>query len=335
MTEAESEATFARIFGGQTPDQEIRELLVELHQRGETVAEITGAVRAARQAQRPLFRAAEGVIDTCGTGGDGLSTFNVSTAVALAAAAMGVPVIKHGNRAQTSRSGSADVLEALGLSLSVPPGELEARLALHGFIFVFAPDFHPGFGRVGPIRKALPHRTVFNLLGPLLNPAAVGRQVIGVFSPSWIEPIARVLVRLGHRRALVVHGGGTDELSSWGENHWAEVDAGRVTLARATPAELGVVEGDVGRVAGGSAAENAALIRAVLRGAGPAAATELVALNLAAALWAAGRGARFVDNLPAARAFLVSGRATEWLSALAEDQPEPVQADEGEETGQR
>ena len=241
-----------------------------------------------------------------GTGGDGSITFNISTAAALAAAASGTRVIKHGNRAQTSQSGSADVLEALGLSLNADP---LATLARTGFAFLFAPTYHPGFKHVSAVRKQLAHRTIFNLLGPLLNPAQLGRQVIGVFAAQWVEPIAEVVRHLGHTRAVVVHGGGTDEFSLWGEQVYAVVEGHEIRLVRSAASG----SWDRAAIAGGDARENATMIRAVLGGLASDAATEIVALNLAAARWVAGGPGDVLSALDAARAFLRSGKAGAWL----------------------
>jgi anthranilate phosphoribosyltransferase len=311
VTAAESEALFTRMFAGALSEQEIAAVLTDLHLRGESVDDILGAARAALKVRVPFDGAPVGAIDTCGTGGDGLNTFNVSTAVALAAAASGIPVVKHGNRASTSRSGSADVLEALGFTLERDAAAWRDALATQHFAFLFAPVFHPSFKRVAAVRKALPHRTIFNLLGPLLNPAGVERQVLGVFSEAWVEPLAQVLAGLGRRRALVVHGGigvgPTDELAPWGSTRVAEVRDGRVVRVSAfVPPVSSALPADV---RGDDAAFNAARIKEVLAGAGHKSALALVALNLAAAFFVAGRAESFESALPDAETFLSSGAA--------------------------
>ncbi|MCC6807439.1 MAG: anthranilate phosphoribosyltransferase [Deltaproteobacteria bacterium] len=311
LGEARAESVFKSVLDGTMPDAEVEALLVALHQRKEAVSEIVGAARAAERLLVP-FKAPglERALDTCGTGGDGCNTFNVSTAVALAAAAWGATVVKHGNRAASSKSGSADVLEALGFALDAP----HALLATKRFAFLFAPAHHPGFARVAPIRRRLGHRTIFNLLGPLVNPAGVRRQVMGVFDESWVEPIGRVLARLGRTRAMVVHGGlgeaTTDEVAPWGETKIAVIEGGEVRLRTFTPSKRFTLDG----ARGGDAKENAAIVRAVLGGEGTGAAQELVALNLAAAMWAHGDGGVFEDNLDDARRFLSSGETRAFFS---------------------
>lgn len=310
MTEDEAFATFSRVISGELPEAEIEALLVRLHRQKETVNEIVGAVRAAEQHMIPFLIDDARALDTCGTGGDGLGTFNVSTAVALAAAAWGATIIKHGNRAASSKSGSADVLEALGFSLE----NAASSLAQHRFAFLFAPAHHPGFARVAPIRRRLGHRTIFNLLGPLVNPARVQRQVMGVFDVAWVAPIADVLVRLGRSRAMVVHGGvgvaGTDEIAPWGTTEIAEIDNGRTTVRRFSPPRAFTADD----VKGGDAKENAGIIRAVLRGEGSEAQREIIALNLAAAMWVHGDGERFETEIEAARRFLASGATARHFS---------------------
>lgn len=307
MNEREAEETFLRVLNGELAEADVRALLVSLHERKETVEEIVGAVRAAERLMLP-FTPPPGVsldraLDTCGTGGDGLGIFNVSTAVALAAAAWGATVVKHGNRAASSKSGSADVLEALGLQLDA------ALLREKRFAFLFAPAHHPGFARVAPLRKSLGHRTIFNLLGPLVNPAAVRRQVMGVFDEAWVRPIGDVLARLGRVRAMVVHGGGTDEIAPWGETRIAEIEAGAVQIRTFVPSRVYAVSD----VRGADAQTNAAIIRDVLAGRASDAAHEIVALNLAAAMWVHGHGGRFEDNLDDARSFIASGDAARFF----------------------
>ena len=316
MNEQEAEQAFRSVLEGRTSEEDTKQLLVALHERGETVAEIVGAARAAASLLVPFKSAGlANAIDTCGTGGDGCNTFNVSTAVALAAAAWGATVVKHGNRAASSKSGSADVLEALGFSLA--PEHATALLAQKRFAFLFAPAHHPGFARVAPLRKRLGHRTIFNLLGPLVNPAGVRRQVMGVFDQKWVEPIAQVLLELGRTRAMVVHGGigvaTTEEIAPWGETRVSEVEDGVVATRVFIPSVTYALED----TRGGDANENAAIIRAVLSGAGTPAARELVALNLAAAMWAHGHGTRFEDNISAARAFLLSGDTARFFDLAA------------------
>lgn len=314
----EANALMAAMLDGTLGEDESEAALRAWFRRGETGAEIMGAAQAVWARRVPLgFDVGAPVIDTCGTGGDGAGTFNVSTAVALAAAASGCKVVKHGNRAQSSACGSADVLEALGFSLSPSPDEQAAELRARGFVFLFAPNHHPGLARVAPVRKRLGHRSIFNLLGPLLNPAAPMGQVVGVFSEAFVEPIAHALAALGRQRALVVSGGlgvaPTDEVTPWGQTAVAQVAGGKVSLRRYE----GAASGPSPHVMGSDAQANAAIVRAVLAGTAHADAIELVALNLAAAWWVAGKGEVFEALLPEARRFLLSGAAAQIIATTA------------------
>lgn len=304
------EQAFGLMLDGAADPSEAKALLIALHQRGETASDVMAALRAARARQSPCREALPSAIDTCGTGGDGAQTFNVSTAVAIAAAASGVTVVKHGNRAATSRSGSADVLEALHVPLCRTNDEFEAALEKRRFAFLFAPAFHPGFAHVAPIRKTLPHRTVFNLLGPLLNPARVQRQVIGVFSPAVLDLVASCAASLPLRRALIVHGG-TDELSLWGEQQHRLVGGGEAGV----PSQA-LFDASPSDVQGGDAAQNAEIIRNVLNGNASEACTALVAVNLAAAWFVADRVVSVKAGFAPAVEFLRSGEAGKFLGSL-------------------
>jgi anthranilate phosphoribosyltransferase len=269
--------------GGATPVQ-IAGLLVALRMKGETVDELAGGARALRAHAVPVRDVPGGAVDTCGTGGDGAGTLNVSTAAGLVTAAAGVPVAKHGNRAASGTVGGADVLEALGVRVDLPPEAASACLARVGFAFLFAPTYHPALREAAAARRELGVRTVFNLLGPLANPARVRRQVIGVFARRWVEPVAAVLLRLGAERAWVVHGaGGLDEIALEGESTVAEVVHGAVRLATIRPADAGLPSAPLAALRVSSVADAAARLRAVLEGErGPM--RDVVCLNAAAAL---------------------------------------------------
>lgn len=272
--------------GGATPAQ-IAALAVALRMRGETAEELSAAARVLRRRAVPIALGADRLLDTCGTGGDGSGTFNISTVAALVVASCGVRVAKHGNRAVSSRSGSADVLEALGVRLETEPAEVAAALEELGITFLFAPAFHRALEHAGPVRRELGLRTFFNLLGPLANPARATHQLLGVYDPRRVRQIAEVLDSLGVRGAWVVHGeGGLDEVSPSGPTHVAIVRQGRVEERRVEPRDFGLEPVPLERVGGGDARANAAIARAVLGGEeGPA--RTAVVLNAAAALLAA------------------------------------------------
>jgi anthranilate phosphoribosyltransferase len=302
--------------GHATPAQ-IAAILTALRVRGETPGELLGAVRAARSRMAGIA-APPGTIDVCGTGGDGLGTLNVSTAVAFVVAACGVPVAKHGNRALSSLTGGADVLAALGVQ--VKPEHAEAMLARTGLTFLFAPHHHPALRHAASARAELGFRTLFNLVGPLCNPAGVRHQLLGVFSPAWLEPVARTLGALGASRAWVVHGQGLDELTLAGETQICAWDAGGIRHFTVTPDLAGLRPAPVSAILGGDAAHNAARLVGLLQGeAGPY--RDTVVLNAAAALMVAG----VVENLEtgAARAAdaIRSGAALARLRALQAASP--------------
>ncbi len=301
------------------PDAQIASLLTLLAARGVTAEELTGFAEAMRAAAVPLpFSDAERaqLVDTCGTGGDGCGTFNVSTAAALVAAAAGAKVAKHGNRALSSRCGSADVLDALGIPAALPPEQAAACLRATGFAFLFAPLFHPAMQRVQAVRRALGFRTVFNLLGPLSNPAHAPAQVLGVYRSELVPVMADAMARLGIRHGLVVHGdGGLDEFSLSGETEFAEVRNGQVTLHRFHPEAAGLRPAPVAALAGGDAAANAAILRAILAGeTGPR--RDIVVLNAAAALVVSGLAADLPAGVLRAQAAIDSGAAAVTLASL-------------------
>jgi anthranilate phosphoribosyltransferase len=307
---------FGRIMDGEVGDSEIAALLVALAMKGETTDEIAGAVEAMRARLRAVPHGVAGVIDTCGTGGDGRGTFNISTAAAFVAAAAGAPVAKHGNRAVSSRSGSADVLAALGVTIEVPPEISGRQLESIGIAFLFAPAHHPATRAVVPVRRALGVRTIFNLLGPLTNPAAAKRQLVGVYARDRVEPVARVLAALGTEHALVVHGDdGLDEITTTTTTYVAEVRQGDVATYELTPEAAGVSRTAPSSLAGGSPEANAERLLAVLEGeSGPLG--EIVALNAGAALYVSGIAASISSGVELARTVLASGAAHAKLQAL-------------------
>jgi len=294
LTPQEARLAFDAVMDGQVSPPRLAALLVALRMRGETVEEIAAFARAMRARALPVRTRHPEVLDTCGTGGDGAGTFNVSTVAALVVAAAGVPVAKHGNRAVSGRCGSADLLEGLGVRADLAPEEAGACLDDLGFGFLFAPRLHPSMGHAAAVRRELGVRTVFNLLGPLANPAGARRQVLGVYDPAWVEPVARVLLDLGSTRALVVHGAGTDEIALHDATVAAEVRDGRVELRRIVPEEAGLGRAPLQAIAGGDVAAQVEAARRVLDGeAGPR--RDVVVLNAGAALMVAGK----VDGIEA------------------------------------
>jgi anthranilate phosphoribosyltransferase len=297
LSAAEAELAFGEVMDGRATPVQMAALLVTLRVRGPTAAEVAGGVRALRRAMIPVVTETDGLVDTCGTGGGALTTFNISTAAALLAAAAGARVAKHGNRSFTSRCGSADVLEALGVRLELSPEREAEVLERCGIVFMFAPLHHPAMRHIGPIRRELAMPTVMNVLGPVTNPAGARRQVVGVSDPALLELIAGALLELGHERAMVVHGEpGMDELSPLGTTRILEVEGGRISRRTFDPqTELGWAPMPADGLEGGERDENAARILAVLRGELGGAARAATLLNAGAALWAAG----LVDSLPA------------------------------------
>lgn len=274
---------FGAIMAGDVDQSSIAALLTSLAKRKPTVAEIVGAARAMRQSMTTAFAPAD-AIDLCGTGGDGRGTLNISTASAFVVAGAGVPVAKHGNRGMSSTSGGADVLEALGALLDIGPEDASACLAEHGVCFLFAQRYHPAMKHAAPVRRALGFRTIFNLLGPISNPAGVTRQLVGVFDVEWVGPIAEALKQLGAQSAWVVHGSdGLDELTTTGPTEIAVLDGGTIRLRTITPEDAGLARSALADLRGGSPAQNAAAITRLLEGE-KGAFRDAVLLNAAAAL---------------------------------------------------
>ncbi|MFN6999433.1 MAG: anthranilate phosphoribosyltransferase [Elioraea tepidiphila] len=312
LSEAEAEAAFDTLMAGEATPAQIAGLLMALRVRGETVDEITGAARVLR-ARMSAIAAPAGAIDVCGTGGDAQGTVNISTTVAFVVAGCGVAVAKHGNRAISSRSGGADVLGALGVTIDAPFPVLEEALKQVRVAFLMAPRHHAAMRHVAGPRVELGVRTIFNVLGPLANPARVKRQLVGVFGRKWLRPLAETLGRLGAERAWVVHGSdGLDELTVTGESHVAEWHEGRVREFTVKPADAGLKLASPAALKGGDAAENAEALRAVLGG--PY--RDVVLLNAAAALIVAGRAATLREGAALAAKSIDSGAARAALDAL-------------------
>jgi len=318
LPSATMEACFSALMAGEWTEPEQAAFLVALRAKGETPGEVAAAARVLRGCAIPVASRREPLIDTCGTGGDGAHTLNISTGAALVAAACGVAVAKHGNRSVSSRCGSADVLEALGVPLELPPERLGELLDAQGFAFLFAPRLHPAMRAVMPVRRALGVRTVFNLLGPIANPAGVRRQVVGVYGAAAMRLVAGALAELGAERAWVVHGeDGLDELSVCAPTRVLDVRGGGATAELTVePERLGIRRATRAEIAGGDAAENAARLRAILAGAERSPAADAVALNAAAALVVAGAVEQLEDGLRRAQTCLAEGAALRKLEAV-------------------
>ena len=314
LTEDESRAAFDLIMDGQATPAQIGGLLLAMRVRGERVPEIVGAVGAMR-ARMAAIEAPADAMDVCGTGGDGAGTLNVSSAVAFVVAGAGVPVAKHGNRALSSRTGGADVLTALGVDIEAPMDRLAAILAAAGVVFLFAPRHHPSMRHAAGPRMELGTRTIFNILGPLANPARVRKQLAGVFSPDWTVPMAETLAALGSTDAWIVHGQGLDELTLAGDNHVTELRGGSIRSFVLTPEVAGLARAPVSAIAGGDAAANAAALEALLRGA-PGAYRDTVLLNAGAALVVAGRAAGIRDGVAQAARSIDGGASLAALEVL-------------------
>jgi anthranilate phosphoribosyltransferase len=318
LTREQAREAMHEIMAGDATNAQIAGFLVALRAKGETSDEIAGCAEAMRDHVLPVQPSRDDLVDTAGTGGDGKSTLNISTAAALLAAAAGAGVAKHGNRAASSQTGSADVLEALGFQLDLPPERIAQSIDDLGFGFMFAQAHHPAMKHAAPVRRELGTRTVFNVLGPLTNPARARAQVVGVYSPSLVRPVAEALAQLGARRAFVVHGaGGIDELSPVGPSDVCEVVDGGVRERVVDPDELGIERCTVDDLAGGTPAENAAAIRRVFAGE-RGGAREAILLNAAGAIAAGGHADDLREGIELARAALDSGAATQRLDELVE-----------------
>jgi anthranilate phosphoribosyltransferase len=317
LSRQDARGAMGSIMSGEATPGQIGGFLVALRVKGETPDEIAGFAEAIRERVLPVRPQRDDLVDTAGTGGDGACTINISTAAALVAAGAGAGVAKHGNRAVSSASGSADVLEALGFSLELPAEQIARSIDELGFGFLYAPAHHPGFRHAAPVRRELATRTVFNVLGPLTNPAGARAQVVGVYSSELVRTIAEVLARLGARRAFVVHGaGGIDELSPAGPNLVCEVANGSVREREIDPAALGLPPCDPDELRGGSPAENAEVIRAVFAGTDRSARRSAILLNAAGAIAAGGHAEDLREGLALATETVDSGAAAERLDEL-------------------
>jgi anthranilate phosphoribosyltransferase len=314
LTFEEAREAFDVVMSGDATPSQIGGFLMALRVRGETVAEISGAVATMRTKMLPVSAPAD-AIDIVGTGGDGSGSYNVSTCAAFVAAGAGVRVAKHGNRALSSRSGAADTLAALGVNIDIGPERIGACIREAGVGFMFAPAHHSAMRFVGPTRVELGTRTIFNLLGPLSNPAGVRRQLVGVFAPEWVEPLAHVLKELGSEAVWVVHGGGLDEITTAGATKVAALENGEVRSFEVTPEAAGLPRASASDLTGGDAAHNARALRAVLEGARNAY-RDIALLNAGAALVVAGQAASLADGVTLAAAAVDDGRAAAVLDRL-------------------
>ena len=310
-----SARVFETIMTGMVPEADLAAFLTAQAMRGPTVPEIVGAVRAMRAGMRPVSAPAD-AIDLCGTGGDGHGTLNISTAVSFVVAGAGVPVAKHGNRSATSKSGAADILEALGVKIDLEPARASAVLAETGIVFLFAQVHHPAMRHVGKVRSQIKMRTIFNLLGPLASPARVKHQLVGIYDKKWLRPYAEALKALGSVRALVVHGAdGLDEVTITDVTHFASLENGQVTEGQIAPEDAGVNRARLADIKGGTAADNAAALKRLFGGEkGPY--RDIVLLNAGAALMVSGRAKDVKEGVTLAAQALDSGAAREKLVQL-------------------
>ena len=324
LTEAEAEGAFSAIMTGDATHAQIAGLLMAMRVRGETVAEMVGAVRALR-ARMVAIASPPGAIDVCGTGGDEQGTLNISTAVTFVVAGSGVPVAKHGNRALSSKSGAADVLEHLGIGVAMSPAALEDLLARTGCVFLFAPAHHPALRHAAPVRAELGTRTLFNLLGPLANPARVPRQFTGVYASHWTRPVAEALMHLGTEAAWIVHGQGLDELTLAGPNHVSILQNGHVEDVILHAADVGLPAAPLSALRGGDAAANAGALQRLMEGE-PGPYRDTVILNAAGALVVAGRVATLAEGVATATAAIDERRALGALDTLRRESQLHTQA---------
>ena len=314
----DSEHLFERLVLGKLEPAEIAGMLIALRMKGETAEEMIGAARALSAAALPFDRPDYLYADCCGTGGDGSGLINVSTATAFVAAACGLPVAKHGNRSVSSRCGSADVIEALGARIDLPPEKSRALLDETGFCFLFAQAYHPGMKHAGLVRRQLEVRTIMNLLGPCINPARPPVQLLGVADPKMLRRIAQTLAAMGVREALVVHGSGLDEVALHGETRAIRLSGDEIEEFAIAPEDAGLERAPLNVVTGGDVAENAARMKALLEGRGTAAEQDIVILNTAALLQTAGLAPTLREGAALARDALASGGAGQVLARFVE-----------------
>ena len=317
LSQSETEGLFTELVEGRLGEPAIAAMLVALKIKGESADELIGAARALRAADAPFERPDYLFADSCGTGGDGSGTINLSTAVAFVAAAAGLPIAKHGNRSVTSRCGSADVLEKLGVKLDVPAELSRRALDETGICFLFAPAYHPGLKHAGPVRRALKVRTIMNVLGPCVNPAEPPVQLLGVAEERLLEPVALTLAALGVERAMVVHGSGLDEVALHGETRAVRLIGGELERLSFVPEDAGFARAPLAALRGGGSEENAERLRALLRGYGTRAETEAVAFNAAALLLTAGKAESLGEAAELALQTIASGAGFRVLQAFA------------------
>jgi anthranilate phosphoribosyltransferase len=309
----QSQQVFTKVAAGEVSDIELSALVVALKIKGETAAEIAGAAAAFRAVATP-FPAVDGLsADSCGTGGDGSNSINISTTAAMVAASLGINMVKHGNRSVSSRSGSADLLANLGVNLDMTPSTAHQCLLQSHLTFLFAPNYHSGVRHAMPVRTTLKTRTIFNILGPLLNPATPDVQLLGVYDPSLCRLMADALAILGCKRALVVHGAGTDEIALHGDTIVAEVNHGEVSDYRLTVADFGVAPAQLAELAGGEPEENALITQQILQGQATEAQQNAVAVNVAAIAWLAGLCESLPEGTQLALEAMKSGKAMQTL----------------------
>lgn len=315
LSTEEAARVFTRLLSGEADEEEIKTFLIALSARRPVTSEFVGAVEAMR-AQMKAISAPPMAMDLCGTGGDGLGTLNISTAVSFVVAAAGVPVAKHGNRSMSSKSGAADILEALGVKIDLEPAAAERTLHEIGIVFLFAQTHHPGMRHVAKARQAIGKRTIFNLLGPLANPAKVKRQLAGVFAEEWLTPYAEALQALGAERAMVVHGkDGLDELTTTDVTYVAMLKDGVITRSEIAPEDAGLARATLHDLKGGLAADNAKALMEVLGG-GKGAYRDIIVLNAAAALMVAERAGDILSGAKLAAELLDSGAAKKKMEQL-------------------
>jgi anthranilate phosphoribosyltransferase len=314
----EMEQAMEMIMEGKVTHSQLSGFLVALHMKGETVEEITASAKVMKEKATPIYIENGELMDTCGTGGDAKGTFNISTAVAFILAAAGVVVAKHGNRSVSSKSGSADVLESLGINISLPPSSVERCLKEINIAFLFAQDFHKATKHAAVPRKELGIRTIFNVLGPLTNPANIKYQLMGIYDPNLVYPIAEVLNNLGVKRAMVVHGsGGIDEFSLSGKNKVAFLNEGKIEKLEISPEDLGLKKCSIQEIQGGSAEENKRIILNIFNGEmGPK--RDVVVLNSAAGLYVANKVNSLEEGISFAQEIIDSGKAKKKLEEMVE-----------------
>ena len=317
LDQEQARSVFEQMSRGELSDIEIAAFLGALHARGEQPSEIAGAAEAFRQAAQSFTTDATGIIDVVGTGGDGVGTINVSTASAFVAASMGLSVAKHGNRAVSSKAGAADLIEAAGIPLDLSPVSSAQLLERTGFCFLFAQKYHPAMRFVAPVRAALKNPTIFNLIGPLVNPAHLSYQVLGVGKRDLLDDVAQALASLGLEHALVVHGSGTDEFAVHGQTEVREITREGVSSFTYTPEELGITPAPLSDLIGGDASDNLRLITDIFNGSGVAAQRDAIAATTGAMLYLGGKVPSLVEGTTAALAQLTSGAVAEHLQTIA------------------